>query len=159
MSIQRFATALGVGIALYGSVLAGAGAETLKIGVIAPLSGPGAPWGMAMAEGAKILASTYNDEGGIDVGGTKYQIQVIAYDDEYKSPEAIAVYNRLVYQDGVKYLAIAAGSSTMAVKQYLEDDKIVGMTAGFVANELDPNSRYMYRMWGIPADYYPPLYD
>jgi branched-chain amino acid transport system substrate-binding protein len=158
MNIQKFATVLGVGIAIYGSVLAGASAETLKIGVIAPLTGPGAPWGMAMAEGAKILASSYNAEGGLDVAGKKYQIEVIAYDDEYKSPEAIAVYNRLVYQDGVKYLAIAAGSSTMAVKQYLGDDKIVGMTAGYVANEIDADSKYMYRMWGIPADYYPPLY-
>ena len=84
---------------------------------------------------------------------------MIAYDDEYKSPEAIADYNRLVYQDNVKYLVIAAGSSTMPVKQYLQDDKIVGMTARYVAGEIDPNSNYMYRMWGIPADYYPPLYD
>ena len=159
MDIPKFATVLAVGFALYGSLSAEVSAETLKIGIIAPLTGAAAPWGMAMAEGAKILASTYNAQGGLDVGGNKYQIQVIAYDDEYKSPEAIAVYNRLVYQDNVKYIAIAAGSSTMALKQYLGDDKIVGMTAGYVAGEIDGNSKYMYRMWGIPADYYPPLYD
>src|SRR5580698_8031010 len=159
MGVHRFVIALAAGFALCASVLTGASAEMLKIGVIAPLTGPGAPWGMAMAEGAKMLASTYNAEGGLDVGGKKYQVEVIPYDDEYKSPQAIAAYNRLVYQDGVKYLAIAAGASTMAIKQYLEDDKIVGITAGFVANEIDKDSKYMYRMWGIPADYYPALYD
>jgi hypothetical protein len=35
---------------------------------------------------------------------------------------------------------------------------VVGMTAGYIASELDPGSKHMYRMWGIPADYYPPLY-
>jgi branched-chain amino acid transport system substrate-binding protein len=159
VTTRKFATAFAVGLGFYGILLTAAFAQTLKIGVIAPLTGPGAPWGLAMATGAKILAEQYNAEGGLDVGGKKYQIQIVAYDDEYKTPQAVAVYRRLVDQDDVKYIVIAAGASTMAVKQNIEDDKVIGMTSGYVAGEIGPDTKYMYRMWGVPADYYPALYD
>ena len=154
----RYAIALATGIGLMAGLLGSASAETLKIGIIAPLTGPAAPWGLAMAEGAKVLARQYNAQGGIESNGKRYEVEVIAYDDHYKAPDAVSAYQRLVTQDGVKYITIAAGVSTMAIKQFLEDDKVVGMTAGYIASELDPGSKHMYRMWGIPADYYPPLY-
>jgi branched-chain amino acid transport system substrate-binding protein len=132
-------------------------AQTLKIGIVGPMTGPAAPWGIALAEGAKILAARYNAEGGLDVGGTKHPVEMIIYDDFYSTPGAVAAYNRLVYEDGVKYMVVIAGISTMAVKQKAADDKVVVMTAGYIAEELDPNSHYMYRMWGPPADFFPPL--
>lgn len=134
------------------------GAETLKIGIIAPLTGPGAPWGMAVEVGAEILADRYNADGGMDVGGKKYLVDIIAYDDKYKAPDALAAYQRLVYQDGVKHVVIASGISTMALKQFVIDDGIIGMTAGYVADAISADAPHMYRMWGIPADYFPPLY-
>jgi branched-chain amino acid transport system substrate-binding protein len=69
MKIKKFATVIAVSIGLYGSLPAGVSAETLKIGIIAPMTGAGAPRGIAMAEGAKRLASSYNAEDGVDVGG------------------------------------------------------------------------------------------
>ena len=135
-----------------------ASAQTLKIGVIAPLTGPAAPWGLAMAEGAKILAEDYNLQGGIDVGGKKHKVEIITLDDHYKAADALAAYQRLVTRDGVKHIVVAAGVSTLAIKPMIEDDKVVVMTAGYIASLLDPKSRNMYRMWGIPADYYPSIY-
>jgi branched-chain amino acid transport system substrate-binding protein len=158
MRVRKLALALAAGAAVYAGFVTAVAAETLKVGIIAPLTGPGAPWGMAIAEGAKILADQYNAEGGLDIGGKKYDVQIVAYDDKFKAPDAVAAYQRLVYQDGVKYIAVASGVSTMAIKQYIEDDKVICMTAGYVAEELDPNSYHMYRMWGIPADYFPAIY-
>ena len=158
MSLNSLGLALAASLALFGGSLPSAADETLKIGVIAPLTGAGAPWGLAMTEGAKILASDYNATGGLDIGGTKYQVEIVAYDDRYNAADAISAYQRLVNEDGVSYIVLAAGVSTMAVKQSVEDDQIVAMTAGYIAEELDPNTEYMYRMWSIPADYFPPLY-
>jgi branched-chain amino acid transport system substrate-binding protein len=142
-----------------GALLAGAAsAQTLKIGIIAPLTGPAAPWGLAISEGAKILARDYNAKGGLQIGGKTYQVEIVSYDDHYKAQDSISAYQRLVTRDGVKYIAIAAGVSTLAIKPNIEDDKVVVMTAGYLANLLDPNSKHMYRMWGIPADYYPGIY-
>jgi len=135
-----------------------AGAQTLKIGVIAPLTGPAAPWGLAMAEGAKILAEDYNAQGGIDVAGKRHKVEIVALDDQYKAANALAAYQRLVTREGVKHIVVAAGVSTLALKPNMDDDKVVVMTAGYIANLLDPKSKYMYRMWGIPADYYPSIY-
>lgn len=133
-------------------------AQSLKIGIIAPLTGPAAPWGLAMAEGARILAADYNAKGGLKIGDKTYKVEIIALDDHYKAADAIAAYQRLVDREGVKYIAIAAGVSTLAVKQAMNDDKVVGMTAGYIANLVSPDAKLMYRMWGIPADYFPGLY-
>jgi branched-chain amino acid transport system substrate-binding protein len=155
MKITKLLAALGVCVGLTTAV----SAETLKVGVIAPLSGAAAPWGIAMAEGAKLIAKHLNDKGGLDVGGKKYQVEVIAYDDMYSAPGAVAAYNRLVNQDGVKYIEVAAGVSTMAVKSFAKDDKVVIMTSGYIAEELDPTDHYIYRIWGVPSDFFAPEYD
>lgn len=156
MRISRRAIALAACLAA--SVSGAAGAQTLKIGVIAPLTGPAAPWGLAMAEGAKLLAEDYNAQGGIDVGGKKHRIEIIALDDQYKAANALAAYQRLVTREDVKYIVAAAGASTLAFKPNMNDDKVVVMTAGYIANLIEPGAKYMYRMWGIPADYYPAIY-
>jgi branched-chain amino acid transport system substrate-binding protein len=155
---RKLSTALAAVVGLYGSMVTDLRAETLKIGIIAPLTGPAAPWGLAMSEGAKILAAEYNAKGGLDIGGKKYDVQIIAYDDQYKAAESIAAYQRLVSRDGVKYIAVAAGVSTAAIKQKIEEDKVIVMTSGYIGNLISPEAKHMYRMWGIPADYYPGIY-
>ena len=111
--------------------------ETLKIGVIGPLTGGGAPWGNAAAEAVRILASETNAKGGIVVGSKKYRIEVIAYDDQYKAAEAVAAYNRLLNQDGVKYIMIATSAPTMALKKNVEDDKVIALTSSYSPAAID----------------------
>ena len=105
---------LAVAACLCAGLLPGANAQTVKIGVIAALTGGGAPWGLAAAEGVKIVASEINAQGGLDVGGTKQRVEVIAYDDQYKAADALAAYNRLVNQDGAKYVFILSSASALA---------------------------------------------
>jgi branched-chain amino acid transport system substrate-binding protein len=158
MSIRNNATALAVGLGLLGGVAAGASADTLKIGLIAPLTGGGAPWGVAEEQGAKILAAEVNASGGLDIGGKKYQVQIIAYDDQYKAADAVAAYTRLLNQDGVKYLMILATPSTMALKERIEDDKVLALTSSGVVKSVTADDKYMVRELSILADYVPPFY-
>ncbi|RJG03299.1 ABC transporter substrate-binding protein [Noviherbaspirillum sedimenti] len=157
MNLKTFAKRFTVGLGLSAGLLAGASAETLKIGVIASLTGPGAPWGLATQYGPKILAAEVNAKGGLDVGGKKYQVEVIAYDDQYKAADAVAAYNRLVRQDGVKYVILMSSASTMALKQSFEDDKVLALTAAATSKAIDANTKYMFRIITPPADYVPPL--
>jgi len=152
----RAAMAFVLGAGLLCSAAAGA-AETLKIGVIAALTGGGAPWGMAAAEGSRILADRVNQAGGLDVGGRKVKVEVIAYDDQYKAAEAVAAYNRLVNQDGVKYIVILSSAATLALKQNAEDDQVVMMTGAYTSKALDKNSHYVFRMYSAPEDYLPSM--
>lgn len=146
-----------VGFGLLAGLITGACAQTVKIGVISPLTGPGAPWGMAVAEGAKMVAAETNAKGGLDIGGKKHQVEVIAYDDQYKVAESVAAYNRLTKQDGVKYVIIMSSAPTMALKQNIEDDKVVALSGSMLAKSIDPSTKYQFRVWSLPVDFLPSL--
>ena len=155
VKIWKFAATCAVGTTLFAGLMGGAVAQTLKIGVIAPLTGPGAPWGLAAKYAAEIAADEVNAKGGLNVGGKKYQVQAIAYDDQYKAAEAVAAYNRLTRQDGAKYLMVATSAPTMAVKQNVEDDKVLTITSAFASAAIDDKSKYMFRMYSTSEHYIP----
>ncbi|HEU0203984.1 MAG TPA: ABC transporter substrate-binding protein [Burkholderiaceae bacterium] len=139
--------------------LSGVNAQTLKIGVIASLTGPAAPFGMATAGGPKIVAAEINAKGGLEVGGKKYQVEVIAYDDQYKAADAVAAYNRLVKQNGVKYLIVMSSASTVAVKEGAEADKVITFTSSVTPKAFDENTKYMFRLYSPPNYFIAPLSD
>lgn len=153
MTIGRIAKSLALGFVLCVSLLTGASAETLKIGVVAPLTGGGAPWGIAVAEGAKIAASEVNADGGLEVAGKKYQIEIVAYDDQFKTADAVAAYNRLLNQDGVRFMVVQTSNASMALKQNIEDDKVVVLSAGYGGAVVDANSRYLFRYYSGPRHF------
>jgi branched-chain amino acid transport system substrate-binding protein len=146
-----------LGMALAVTVASSGFAQTIKIGVISPLTGPGAPWGMAVAEAAKIAAAEANAKGGLDVGGKKQMVEVIAYDDQYKVAESVAAYNRLTKQDGVKYVIVMSSAPTMALKQSIEDDKVLALSGSMLAKSIDADTKYQFRVWSLPADFLPSL--
>jgi branched-chain amino acid transport system substrate-binding protein len=117
MKLKQFSFAVFAGLALYAGSSLTAYAQTLKLGVIAPLTGAGAPWGVAAAEAAKIIAADFNRKGGLEVGGRKYQVQIIAYDDQFKATDAVAAYNRLINHDEAKYILIHTSAASVALKQ------------------------------------------
>lgn len=157
-TIRKTAATLAVGVGLGAGLMAQASAQSVKIGVIAPMTGAGAPWGMVAAEGPKILAAEVNAKGGLDVAGKKYKVEVIAYDDQYKAADAVAAYNRLVKQDGVKYMIILASPSALALKQSVEDDKVVALTAAASDKAVDASSKFMFRTFSRPADFVPQFF-
>jgi branched-chain amino acid transport system substrate-binding protein len=157
LNFRFTAKSLALGIGLIAGLIAGANAQTLKIGVIAPLTGPAAAWGLATAGGPKILASEINAKGGLDVGGKKYQVEIIAYDDQYKAADAIAAYNRLVKQDGAKYVIVMTSASTLAIKQSVEDDKVIAMTSSLTPKAFDDKTKYMFRLYSPPTHFLAPL--
>ena len=159
MEFNRMARGLAFAAALMGAALSGAQAQTVKIGVIAPLTGPGAPWGIAMAQAARIAAADANARGGVNLSGTRYKVEVIAYDDQYKAAEAVAAYNRLVRQDGVKYLMTLSSASMMAVKDAVESEKIVTVTGAYAAKAIDEKTKYVFRTFSTSHNYMKPLVD
>ncbi|MDM0021832.1 ABC transporter substrate-binding protein [Variovorax saccharolyticus] len=152
-SLRKAAMTIAVGVGLAISSLNAVNAQTLKVGVIAPLTGGGAPWGMAMAEGTKIAAEEVNAQGGLDVGGKKYQVQVIVYDDQFKAADSVAAYNRLVNNDKVQYMAIFHSPAALALKNSLESDKVVAITAAAAKDAIDANTKFLFRMNSVPENY------
>ena len=145
----------GLAIALAGCFSAYAGAETLKIGVISPQTGGGAPWGIAASEAMKMIAADYNARGGLVSGGKTYQIEVISYDDQYKAADAVAAYHRLRDRDGVNIMLIHTSPAAVATKDMVEEDHVVAICSCASPNAVTKDSKYMIRMNSTPDDYLP----
>ncbi len=82
-----------------------AATETLKIGLIEPMSGPISVVGLAFQRGYELYADKVNNEGGVQIGDTKYNIEVIAEDGKGNPEAAGTAAKKLVYEDGVTYVA------------------------------------------------------
>jgi branched-chain amino acid transport system substrate-binding protein len=101
------ALALGLGVAALG-LMAQAGPalaqNTLKIGVLGVMSGPAASWGLVNKYSAEATAEMYNEKGGVEIDGEKYQIEIVSIDDKNDPKLAASGAERLVAQEGIKYI-------------------------------------------------------
>src|SRR5262245_53627925 len=85
-------------------------ADVIKFGISTPLPGPTAPWGIPHKNATELIFDEVNAQGGLDVGGKKYKLEVVAYDHKYVIAEGVATVNRLIAKDGVKYISILGGA-------------------------------------------------
>ena len=95
----------GIGIALVLTVflcVPALAADTIKVGVIYSLTGPGSSLGPIQAQGAKLAIKEANDAGGLTVGGKKYMIEIVERDDEAKPDVAIRRVTEMVRDHNVK---------------------------------------------------------
>src|SRR5207237_7320289 len=91
-------------------------ADAIKFGVATPLSGPAAPWGIPHKGATELIFDEINSQGGLEVGGKKYKLEVIAYDHKYVIAEGVATVNRLIAKDGVKFISILGGTVVKAAE-------------------------------------------
>ena len=96
------------------SACGGGGSETIKIGVIAPLTGDIPKVGESTKNAAEMAVKEINEAGGIDVGGTKYQVEIVIEDNEAKAESSVAAATKLITQDEVLAI-IGPQSSKQAV--------------------------------------------
>jgi branched-chain amino acid transport system substrate-binding protein len=121
-------------------------AETLKIGALASLSGPGAAWGQAILYAAELAADDVNGKGGLKVGDKTYTIQIVPYDDKYQANEAVTAVNRLVFEDKVHFIMGPMGGATvLAVGPTTEKNKVITMTMAFTPLALGAEKPYSFR--------------
>ena len=96
--------AMGAAALLVGAGSASAEDNVLKIGVLGVMSGPAASWGLVNKYCAEATANMDNDKGGVEIGGEKYKIEIVAIDDKNDPKLAVSGAERLTQQDGIKYI-------------------------------------------------------
>src|SRR4029078_3198104 len=84
-----------------------AAAQTIKIGVIEPLTGPFAASGNYVTNGAKIGADENNEKG----RALGHKIELVIEDNKSNPTEAASVAEKLIVRDKVPVLMGAWGSS------------------------------------------------
>lgn len=77
---------------------------TLRIGVLGVMSGPAASWGLVNRYCAEARANMINAEGGFEIDGKKYKIEIVSIDDRNDPKVAVSGAERLVYQEGIRYI-------------------------------------------------------
>jgi branched-chain amino acid transport system substrate-binding protein len=84
--------------------------ETIKLGAPLALTGPLADAGAKSKQGYDICVSAINAKGGIDVGGKKVKLQLVEYDYQSETNQAVQIVQRLINVDKVPFLLAPYGS-------------------------------------------------
>ena len=116
--------------------------DTVKIGLMAPLTGFAAADGLSVLNSVKLAVERVNKEGG--VLGKK--VKLIAYDDRADAKEAVGLSRKLIQQNRVA--GVVAGSystPTRAVAPIFQDDEIPLVAAYAVHPDITKAGNYCFR--------------
>lgn len=108
---------------------AGGAGETLKIGMLAPLTGGAAQYGVAVANGVRLYVKEVNASGGVN----GKQIELVEYDEEGDAAKAVTGYNHLVDQKVVGIVGDVTTGPTVAVVAESQADQMPMITASATA--------------------------
>ncbi len=89
-----------VGAMLALSACGGGGSKTLKVAILAPLSGNVATFGQSTRDGATLAIEEWNAKGGV----LGKQIQPVVEDSQCNAEAAVSAANKVIDQDGVKFI-------------------------------------------------------
>jgi branched-chain amino acid transport system substrate-binding protein len=118
-------------------------AGPIKIGVLAPLTGPFASFARDIVDGAQL----YNDEFAGQLGGRK--LELIVEDYQIRPDVAVTKIRKLAERDKVHaVVGIVLSAAALAVKDYVNTQKVPLLISGFAVAEgltLQPNP-YVFRI-------------
>ncbi|MEK1933296.1 MAG: ABC transporter substrate-binding protein [Pararhizobium sp.] len=108
------------------SGLAQAADDTIKLGIVAPMSGPNARYGAFSMRGAELAVKDINAAGGVD--GRK--IELFNADSQGTPVEGVSATRRLIDEDEVDYIIGDVSSSvTLAMQPVAEDAGVLLLNA------------------------------
>jgi branched-chain amino acid transport system substrate-binding protein len=133
--------------------------KTLTIGVLGPLSGGAASYGVELVRGAEMKVDEINKAGGLKVGGDVYRIKLISYDHKAQAADAATAANKLVFQDKVKYIiGNAVGATCNAVQTVTEPEKVLFSFVCWGTANLGPDKPHSFRamlsQWEVAEPFY-----
>ncbi|MHB9132434.1 MAG: ABC transporter substrate-binding protein [Armatimonadota bacterium] len=96
----------------------------VKIGVNAELTGSIPVVGQSCKNAAELAAKEINDAGGLQVGGTKYQVKLSIEDNEDKAESAAAVAQKMVSEDMLAMVGPNASRNAIPAAEVAESSKM-----------------------------------
>src|SRR5947207_13320408 len=127
-------------------------ADVIKFGVSTPLSGPAAPWGIPHKNATELIFDEINAQGGLEVGGKKYKLEVVAYDHKYVIAEGVATVNRLIAKDGVKYISVLGGSVVKAIEETVNESRVLNLPLAYADGLVSPRNPYTFHSFPSPPE-------
>ena len=97
----------------------------LKIGFVGVTSGPKAAWGVSNVRCMQTRAKWVNEEGGVKIGGTTYDVEIITWDTQDNTTRAKEGMEKMV-QEGIHYVVGPNTAPTAsAVRPVAEKDGVM----------------------------------
>jgi branched-chain amino acid transport system substrate-binding protein len=118
-------------------------ADTVKIGVMVPLTGPAAADGQSAQHSVEMAVEKVNGAGGIN--GKK--VEALFYDDQFDPKQAVTVARRMIEAD--KVVAGVSGSysgPTRAAAQVFEENKIPFSVGYALHPDVTKDKKYVFRL-------------
>jgi len=132
---------------------------TLKIAVLNSITGPMAAGFKDISEAVKPTEKLLNEKGGVTIGGQKYRIELVSYDDQSSPPGAVAAANKILQEQIHFVLAPIFMPSNLAIAPITEQAKILRVQAATIgAEQYGPKNRYLFAA-RFGTCYIPVIYD
>ena len=123
--------------------------KVVKIGFLAPLTGPVAAWGKPGLDGCQIWAERINAAGGIKLADGAYMVEFVGYDNEYDPAKARTGATKLVREDGVSFIMMLGGDTWPGAQPVA--DKTGMLFSTLLPSDLGPDTGTLL----APAEVHP----
>ncbi len=126
-----------IGLVFSSSTWAKVEGDTIILGAAVSITGKYSINGEHTKNGYELAVKRINEMGGVKVGGKSYKFKIIYYDDESNSGRAAQLAERLIKQDGVKFMLGPYSSGlTKAIAPITEENKIPMVEANGASRSL-----------------------
>lgn len=134
--------------ALAGASSFAVAADTIKIALAGPVTGPVAQYGDMQFIGAKMAIEQINKAGGVNGS----QLEGVVFDDACDPKQAVAVANRIVNQEIQFVVGHLCSSSTQPASDIYEEEGILMVTAASTSPEITTRGYEMlFRTIGLDS--------
>jgi branched-chain amino acid transport system substrate-binding protein len=130
-----------------------AAADTIKIGINAPLTGDIPKVGEGTKYAAEMWLEDINAAGGLEVGGQKYQVELVIEDNESKAESAVAAATKLIAQDEILAMVGPQASKQAVPAGEIANNNSVPMVSPWSTN---PNTT-LNRPWVFRTPFLDPF--
>ena len=129
--------------------------DSIILGAAVSLTGKYSTNGKHTKNGYDLAAKRINEMGGVTVGGKSYKIKIVYYDDESTPARAAQLAERLIQQDGVKFMLGPYSSGlTKAMAPVTERHKIPMIEANGASRSLFTKGyRYLFALLSSADQY------
>lgn len=129
--------------------------DTIILGAAISLTGKYATNGVHAQKGYDFAVDKINDSGGVTVDGKTYKLKVVYYDDESTPARGAELAERLINQDGVKFMLGPYSSGlTKAIAPITEKYKIPMVEAEGASRSLFTQGyKYMFAVLSTSEQY------
>ena len=133
---SRFGLALLASLAM---AAGSAGAETIHLGAVIPLTGPAAVVGNQEMRGIQFAIENANAKGGVH--GDKVDVQF--EDNQAKADQAVLSFNKLVNLQNIPMMFVGYSGPTLAMAPLATRKQVLLVNAGAQADKLSTASPYL----------------